>query len=255
AASAGRGPVRPVGDLVADVVRWPEQADADWCAGFLAGVTDACGVVADGELRVVHTDEAVVGRVAGALHRLGFAFAVTARDDGAKVVRLVGGVGALRALLTRTAPAATRRLAGAPVGGAPELEVVAVRALGHELPMYDITTGTGDFVAEGVISHNCFARNTHTYLDLDAGADFDRQIVVKVNVGRVLERELHAPRWRREPVAMGTNTDPYQRAEGRYRLMPGIVTALARSGTPFSILTKGTVLARDLPLLRDVARD
>jgi DNA repair photolyase len=101
----------------------------------------------------------------------------------------------------------------------------------------------------------CFARNTHTYLDLDAGADFDSQIVVKVNIGRVLERELRAPRWRREPVAMGTNTDPYQRAEGRYRLMPGIVGALARSGTPFSVLTKGTVLARDLPHLTAAAAD
>ena len=121
--------------------------------------------------------------------------------------------------------------------------------------MFDITTGTGDFVAEGVVSHNCFARNTHTYLDLDAGADFDRQIVVKVNVARVLERELRSPRWRREPVAMGTNTDPYQRAEGRYRLMPGIIDALARSGTPFSVLTKGTVLARDLPRLRAASAD
>nr|WP_238590168.1 radical SAM protein [Pseudonocardia sp. AL041005-10] len=100
-----------------------------------------------------------------------------------------------------------------------------------------------------MVSHNCFARNTHTYLDLDAGADFDSQIVVKVNVARVLERELARPSWRREHVAMGTNTDPYQRAEGRYRLMPGVITALARSGTPFSILTKGTVLGRDLPQL------
>ena len=97
-------------------------------------------------------------------------------------------------------------------------------------------------MAEGVISHNCFARNTHTYLDLDAGADFDRQIVVKVNVARVLRRELRSPRWSGEPVAMGTNTDPYQRAEGRYRLMPGIIDAFARAGTPFSVLTKGTVL-------------
>ena len=104
-------------------------------------------------------------------------------------------------------------------------------------------------------SQSCFARNTHTYLDLDAGADFDRQIVVKVNVARVLERELRAPRWQREPVAMGTNTDPYQRAEGRYRLMPGIVDALARSGTPFSVLTKGTVLTRDLPRLRAASAD
>ncbi|SDF11445.1 Rv2578c family radical SAM protein [Pseudonocardia oroxyli] len=101
----------------------------------------------------------------------------------------------------------------------------------------------------------CFARTTHTYLDLDAGRDFDSQIVVKVNVGGVLRRELARPRWAREPVAMGTNTDPYQRAEGRYRLMPGIVEALARSGTPLSVLTKGTVLARDLPLLAAAARD
>ncbi|MGB4779524.1 Rv2578c family radical SAM protein, partial [Microbacterium sp.] len=100
----------------------------------------------------------------------------------------------------------------------------------------------------------CFARNTHTYLDLDAGRDFDSQIVVKVNVADVLRRELAAPSWLREPVALGTNTDPYQRAEGRYRLMPGIIDALAASGTPFSVLTKGTLLRRDLPLLSAASR-
>ena len=99
----------------------------------------------------------------------------------------------------------------------------------------------------------CFARNTHTYLDLDAGRDFDEQIVVKVNVAEVLRRELAAPGWQRESVALGTNTDPYQRAEGRYRLMPEIIDALATSGTPFSILTKGTLLRRDLPLLADAS--
>jgi DNA repair photolyase len=95
----------------------------------------------------------------------------------------------------------------------------------------------------------CFARHTHTYLDLDAGDDFDRQIIVKINIGSVLARELRRPSWTHEPVALGTNTDPYQRAEGRYRLMPGIIAALAGSGTPFSILTKGTTARRDLPLL------
>ncbi len=100
----------------------------------------------------------------------------------------------------------------------------------------------------------CFARNTHTYLDLDSGKDFDSEIIVKVNVAEVLARELHKPRWMHEPVALGTNTDPYQRAEGRYRLMPGIIAALAESGTPFSILTKGTLLRRDLPLLAEAAR-
>jgi DNA repair photolyase len=95
----------------------------------------------------------------------------------------------------------------------------------------------------------CFARNTHTYLDLDAGDDFDRQIIVKINVADVLARELRRSTWTHESVALGTNTDPYQRAEGRYRLMPGIIAALAGSGTPFSILTKGTTARRDLPLL------
>jgi len=99
----------------------------------------------------------------------------------------------------------------------------------------------------------CFARPTHEYLDLDAGDDFNRQIIVKVNVGDVLRTELAKPSWRREPVALGTNTDPYQRAEGRYSLMPGIISALAESGTPFSILTKGTLLRRDLPLLAAAA--
>jgi len=95
----------------------------------------------------------------------------------------------------------------------------------------------------------CFARNTHTYLELDAGKDFDNEIIVKINVAEVLAKELRSKGDRVPAVALGTNTDPYQRAEGRYRLMPGIIAALAQSNTPFSILTKGTLLRRDLPLL------
>ncbi len=101
----------------------------------------------------------------------------------------------------------------------------------------------------------CFARKTHEYLDLDYGADFDSQIVVKINVADVLRTELRRGSWAREPVMLGTNTDPYQRAEGRYRLMPDIVGALTENGTPFSILTKGTLLRRDLPLLTDASRE
>lgn len=101
----------------------------------------------------------------------------------------------------------------------------------------------------------CFARNTHRYLDLDSGQDFDRQVVVKVNVAEVLAAEVAKPRWGREPVMLGTNTDPYQRAEGRYGLMPGIIEALAEHGTPISILTKGTLLRRDLPALARAAED
>src|SRR3954466_14090073 len=101
----------------------------------------------------------------------------------------------------------------------------------------------------------CFARSTHEWLELDSGQDFDQQIVVKTNVVEVLRRELARPSWKREHVALGTNTDPYQRAEGRYKLMPGVIDALAGSGTPFSILTKGTLARRDIPLLRAAAQD
>jgi DNA repair photolyase len=101
----------------------------------------------------------------------------------------------------------------------------------------------------------CFARGTHRWLELDTGRGFDSEIVVKVNAVEQLRADLGRPSWRRERVALGTNTDPYQRAEGRYRLMPGIVSALAASGTPLSVLTKGTLLRRDLPLLASVAAD
>ena len=100
----------------------------------------------------------------------------------------------------------------------------------------------------------CFARPTHEYLDFDSGQDFDRELVVKTNVAEVLRRELFRRSWARETVALGTNTDPYQRAEGRYALMPGILAALVDSGTPFSILSKGTLLRRDLPLIAEAAR-
>jgi DNA repair photolyase len=133
------------------------------------------------------------------------------------------------------------------------LGVVSIEPLGFDLPMYDITTGTGDFIANGVVSHNCFARNTHTYLDLDAGEDFDRRVIVKVNAGERLRRELAAPAWRGDPIAMGTNVDCYQRAEGRYQLMREILSGLRDFANPFSILTKGTLMLRDLDLLRQAA--
>ncbi|MET7641219.1 Rv2578c family radical SAM protein [Streptomyces sp. NPDC005438] len=99
----------------------------------------------------------------------------------------------------------------------------------------------------------CFARNTHRYLDLDTGVDFDSQIVVKVNAPQLLRKELGSPRWCGDHIAMGTNVDCYQRAEGRYALMPGILTALRDYANPFSILTKGTLILRDLALLRSAA--
>jgi DNA repair photolyase len=145
-------------------------------------------------------------------------------------------------------------VAGMAIGSDARLPVVSVETLDEVRRLYDITTGTGDFIANGVVSHNCFARKTHTYLDLDSGHDFDSRIVVKVNAPELLRRELTKPTWAGEHIAMGTNTDPYQRAEGRYGLMRGILTALTDARNPFSILTKGTLILRDLDLLVEAAQ-
>jgi DNA repair photolyase len=95
----------------------------------------------------------------------------------------------------------------------------------------------------------CFARPTHEYLGLGIGEDFERKLVVKVNAVERLAAELRSPRWSGEPIAMGTNTDPYQRCEGRYHLTRGIVSVLGEAENPFSILTKSTLILRDLDLL------
>ena len=95
----------------------------------------------------------------------------------------------------------------------------------------------------------CFARPTHRTSDFDAGRDFEREIVVKVNAPEVLRAELARPSWKGEHVALGTNTDPYQWVEGRYRLMQGIWEALRDAANPCSVLTKSPLLLRDLPLM------
>src|SRR5580698_3533421 len=95
----------------------------------------------------------------------------------------------------------------------------------------------------------CFARPTHEFLGLGIGEDFERRIVVKINAVERLRAELRASRWRGDPIAMGTNTDPYQHAEGKYHLTRGIVETLSAAGNPFSILTKSTLILRDGALL------
>jgi DNA repair photolyase len=99
----------------------------------------------------------------------------------------------------------------------------------------------------------CFARPTHVFLGWDADRDFEKEIVVKVNVPEILRRELARPSWKREHVALGTNTDPYQWVEGRYKLMPGIWEAFRDFRNPCSVLTKSPLLLRDLPLMKEVA--
>jgi DNA repair photolyase len=244
---------------IATLVQWPTNPSAPWSRGFLAGIFDAEGSRSQHVLRITNADDEILTRTREACAVFGFDTVLEDRGlaNRVRTVRMRGGLGEHLRFIHLVDPAIRRKcsIQGAAVKCGVSLRVTAVEPLGLDMPMYDITTGTGDFLANGVVSHNCFARGTHQWLELDSGRDFDSQIVVKTNLVDVLRRELARPSWKREHVALGTNTDPYQRAEGRYRLMPGVIDALARSGTPFSILTKGTLARRDVPLLAAASAD
>jgi len=239
------------------LIGWPRSPSDDWRKGFLAGIFDADGSCSRGILRISNTDQAIVAWTISCMTSFGFDVVTepVTQAIGLVVVRLRGGLRERLRFFHTTDPAITRKrtIDGVAIKSDANLKVVSIEPLGLELPMYDITTGTGDYIANGVVSHNCFARNTHTYLDFDVGHDFNSKIVVKVNAPERVRKELGSARWSGEHIAMGTNVDCYQRAEGRYRLMPGILAALRDYANPFSILTKGTLILRDLELLIQAA--
>ncbi|MER7447967.1 intein-containing Rv2578c family radical SAM protein [Microbacterium sp. NPDC097977] len=244
-------------ETIRSLITTPGSPTADWHAGFLAGIFDAEGSCSRGILRISNKDADIIARIEQGLSAFRIPHIVeTERPNGVVTVRVIGGLPSRQRFFAICSPTITRKLSleGTAVKSVADLTVIDITPLEGEQDLLDITTGTGDFIANGVISHNCFARGTHEYLDLDGGADFDSQIVVKTNVVEVLQKELRKGSWQHETVALGTNTDPYQRAEGRYRLMPGIIDALAASGTPMSILTKGTLIRRDIPLLVTAAQ-
>jgi DNA repair photolyase len=252
-ACASRDHVRAIEWLIA----WPDDPDREWIRGFLAGIFDAEGSYSKGIWRLSNTDQEIIEWTCRGLDALGFDYVLepSGRPNGLVVVRMRGGLKEAMRFFHATDPAITRKrsIDGVALKSDARLRVVGIEPLGIELPMYDITTGTGDFIANGVVSHNCFARNSHTYLELDSGADFDSKVVVKVNAPELLRKKLASAGWPGEHIAMGTNVDCYQRAEGKYQLMRGIIAALRDAANPFSILTKGTLILRDVDLLQQAA--
>ena len=227
---------------IRSLIAWPAGPSELGDNGFLAGIFDAEGS-ANGVVRIANTDPEMIGWTSDCLRRLGFDAIVEGFPSHGAALRAPPRRSVRAAVAVHPHGRSRDQPQAQPRG--PRVEDGcrtrcrrdrAARPGAREL--YDITTGTGDFIANGVVSHNCFARPTHEYLGLNAGRDFEKEIVVKVNAPEVLRRELARPSWKGEHVAMGTNTDPYQWVEGRYKLMRGIWEALRDARNPCSILTK-----------------
>jgi DNA repair photolyase len=244
---------------VEELVAWPHASSAEWCKGFLAGIFDAEGSYSQGVLRICNTDRAILDQIMSCLRRFEFSFVTETQGLGrakpVMVVRLLGGLREHLRFFHTVDPAITRKrtIEGQAIKNNAPLRVTSIEPLGVDLTLYDVTTGTGDYIANGTINHNCFARPSHTYLNFNAGEDFERRIVVKVNAPEVLRRELRRKSWTGAHVAMGTNTDPYQRCEGRYRLTRGVLEVLRDYANPCSVLTKSPLLLRDLDLFLELA--
>jgi DNA repair photolyase len=248
------GPAHDYGDPINDIKRLPIDPSLTWRQGFLAGVYDDCGSIERDRVTFTPGDPSLVGWIHASLELLDFDVAVeSSRYAGGKAALVRGNLQTQLHFLHSVEPADPHlHLDRQYVKTTTDAKIVSIQALGDTQRLYDITTGTGDFIANGVVSHNCFARPTHKYLDMDAGRDFEKQIIVKVNIPEILRVDLAKPSWRREHIAMGTNTDPYQWVEGRYKLMRGIWEAMRDFGNPCSILTKSPLLLRDLDLLLEV---
>jgi DNA repair photolyase len=138
---------------------------------------------------------------------------------------------------------------------AARLEVVEIEPLGRTCELFDITTGTGDFVANGVISHNCYARPSHQYLNLSAGLDFETRLFYKKNAAAHLREELNRRSYTCSPINLGANTDPYQPLERKLRVTRSVLEVLAEARHPVTIVTKGALVVRDLDILERLAAE
>ncbi|MGH8239152.1 MAG: PA0069 family radical SAM protein [Steroidobacteraceae bacterium] len=243
------------------LIEWPDRGESDWIRGFVGGIFDAEGSFSEGCIRIANTDGRMVGVLREGLRALSFDSIVeTPRPHAPKPVHYVRVRGGLRAHLRFMGafdPAIRRKrnIEAQAVKSAANLDVVQIEPLGRDAELFDITTGTGDFIANGVISHNCYARPSHAYLNLSPGLDFETRLFYKQDAARLLEQELAAPGYRCSPITIGANTDPYQPIEREYRVTRSIIEVLAKYRHPFSIITKSAMIERDIDLLAPLAAD
>ena len=248
-------------ERVQELIAWPSTAARSWSAGFLAGIFDAEGSYSQGILRISDTDWEIIGRIGESLRLFNFKFVLQPATGGTNkpvaVIRLLGGLREHLRFFHTVDPAITRKrdISGQAVKSDARLGVVSVEPLGKAMRLYDITTGTEDFIANGVVSHNCYARPSHAYMGLSSGIDFETRLFYKADAGRVLEEELAKPNYVCKPITLGANTDPYQPVERELRVTRAILEVLARTRHPVSIISKSALMLRDLDVLTDLARD
>ena len=237
----------------------PAAPTRAWCAGFLAGLYDAGGSCAQSALRLCTPDPGLIEQAGQCLGALGLRFVLGQAPSGGAplhVLRLAGGLRERLSFLHGVDPALCRGLdieAETPSGEA-GLRVASIEPAGV-MRLCDMTTGSGDFIANGVVSHNCYARPSHAYMGLSPGLDFETRLFYKQEAGRLLERELARPGYLCKTITLGSNTDPYQPVERRLRVTREILEVLARCRHPLTIITKSALVLRDLDLLGALARD
>ncbi len=134
------------------------------------------------------------------------------------------------------------------------LRVVSIEPM-QTMRLYDITTETEDFIANGVISHNCYARPSHAYMDLSPGLDFETKLFYKADAAQLLRAQLGKRGYICKPITVGANTDPYQPLEKRLKVTRSILEVLRDTHHPVTIITKGSLIVRDLDVLEEMARD
>ncbi len=253
--TSSRGQVERIRDLIC----WPAAPTGDWARGFLAGIFDADGSYRGGELRIGNDDLTIIETVLACLQRFGFDAVLDANPQPPPIytVRIGGGLREHLRFFHLVDPAITRKrtIDGVPVKRDADLRVVSVVPLGLTVPMFDLTTGTEDFVANGVISHNCYARPSHQYLGFGAGTDFDRKIVVKTNAPELLRATFGKPSWQGELIMFSGDTDCYQPLEASYLLTRRCLELCAEFRNPVSVITKSAVIRRDVDVLAQLARD
>jgi DNA repair photolyase len=240
------------------LISWPTSPTREWSAGFLAGIFDAEGSFSRYVLRIPNTDSEIIAWIRRCLYDFNFSSVVehVHRDERKPidVVRLTGGLREHLRFFHTVGPAISRKLniEGQAVKSDARLKVISIEPL-KAMRLYDITTETEDFIANGVVSHNCYARPSHAYLGLSPGLDFETRLFYKADAAKVLEAELARPDYVCKPIMLGANTDPYQPVERRMLVTRSILEVLARTRHPVTVVTKSALVLRDLDLLTELA--